>query len=72
MDSATPTSTGTRYIPVPDWPSHHPWPTRAGLRHLIFEAETNGFAPCIRRIGRRILLDEAAVLDWIDRTGRGV
>lgn len=40
--------------------------TEGGLRHLIFYADTNGFNTCIRRIGRKVLLDERAVFGWID------
>ena len=50
---------GTRLIPVPDWPNHHPWPPLGGLRHLIFHAETNGFDTAFVRVGRRVLVDEA-------------
>lgn len=37
-----------------------------GLRHKIFYAEENGFAKCIRRFGRKVLIDEAAFFQWID------
>lgn len=37
-----------------------------GLRHLIFYAETNGFSRVIRRIGRRILIDEDDFFLWVD------
>jgi len=36
------------------------------LRHLIFHAKTNDFQKVIKRIGRRILIDEAAFFDWVD------
>jgi hypothetical protein len=55
----------TRLIPVPDWPNLHPWPSVAGLRHLIFHAERNGFSRVIKRAGRRVLIDEAAFFDWV-------
>ena len=29
-----------------------------GLRFIIFHAETNGFAKCILRVGRKVLIDE--------------
>lgn len=60
----------TRLIPVPDWNKHHPWPSQAGLRHLIFYSESNGFDDVIRRIGRRVLIDERAFFTWADRKGR--
>jgi hypothetical protein len=55
----------TRFIPVPEWPKHHPWPPLGGLRHLIFNAKANGFDKCIRRVGRRVLIDEAAFVEWV-------
>ncbi len=59
-------SRGIRLIPLVDWPDHHPWPTVAGLRHLVFNAHRNGFAAVIRRVGRRVLLDEAAFFRWVE------
>ena len=37
-----------------------------GLRHMIFYADTNGFAKCIRRFGRKVLIDEAAFFECLD------
>lgn len=56
-------------IPVTHWNLRHPWPPIGGLRHLIFFAETNGFNKVVRRIGRRVLIDEAAFFDWVDSQG---
>ena len=56
----------TRFIPVTDWPKHHPWPPIGGLRHLIFYGEKNGFARCLRKIGTRVLIDEAEFFRWVD------
>ena len=56
----------TRYIPVPKWNDHHEWPPIGGLRHLIFNAEKNGFDAVIKRCGRRVLIDEAAFFLWIE------
>ncbi len=55
-----------RYIPLTHWPDHHPWPTVAGLRHLVFHAGTNGFDRVVRRVGRRVLIDEAAFMAWVE------
>ena len=54
----------TRLISVKSWPSQHDWPSIGGLRHLIFNANDNGFNTVIRRIGRRVLIDEAAFFEW--------
>jgi hypothetical protein len=62
----------TRLIPVPEWNEHHSWPPIGGLRHLIFYAEEKGFDKVIRRVGRRVLIDEAAFFQWVkDGAGHG-
>lgn len=55
----------TRLIPVPDWCKNHDWPPLGGLRHLIFNEKANGFHKCVRRVGRRVLIDEKAFFDWV-------
>lgn len=57
----------TRLIPVTDWNKHHQWPPQGGLRHLIFNADRNGFSACIRRVGRRVLIDERAFFAWVEK-----
>ena len=59
----------TRLIPAVDWDQHHAWPPIGGLRHLIFNSESNGFGSVVRRVGRRVLIDEAAFFVWVDRQG---
>lgn len=58
-----------RLIPASDWPKHHPWPPIGGLRYLIFNAEHNGVHKAIRRVGRRVLIDEDAFFQWVDEQG---
>jgi hypothetical protein len=58
--------TPTRLVPVTQWPTEHPWPSVAGLRHLIHFEKDNGFDTVVRRIGRRVLIDEAAFFQWAD------
>ena len=48
-----------KLIPLTAWPDHHPWPSHAGLRWLVFNAETNGFERAFVRVGRRVLVNEA-------------
>jgi len=55
-----------RYIPVPDWSKYHPWPAQGGLRHLIFNAATNGFDKVIIKAGSRVLIDEQAFFNWME------
>jgi|GEM_PF-874442 len=62
--------TTTRLIPVTKWPEKHPWPSVAGLRHLIHYEKDNGFDSVVRRIGRRVLLDEAAFFEWVNGSNK--
>ena len=64
---ASPTT--TRLIPVNEWNQYHQWPPVGGLRHLIFNATTNGFNAVVRRVGRRVLIDEAAFFRWVEAQG---
>jgi hypothetical protein len=56
-----------RLIPIPEWNQHHSWPPLGGLRHLIFHEKTNGFASAFKRVGRRVLIDEAEFFACVER-----
>lgn len=56
-------------LSVADFCAKHAWAKPGGLRHAIFHAETNGLAGALVRFGRRVLLDEAKVLEWMRTTG---
>lgn len=56
-----------KLIPVTEWNTYHSWPPAGGLRHLIFHAASNGFDHCIRRVGRRVLIDERAFFEWVEK-----
>lgn len=57
-------------LTVRQFSEKHPAFTEGSLRFNIFNAHANGFKHCIRRIGRKILLDEAEVFNWIDRQNK--
>jgi hypothetical protein len=59
--------TATRLIPVNEWNQFHQWPPVGGLRHLIFNATRNGFNAVVRRVGRRVLIDETAFFEWVKK-----
>lgn len=59
-----------RLIPVTKWNEFHPWPPVGGLRHLILHRKTNGFESCVRKIGRSVLIDERAFLEWAKSASR--
>ena len=40
--------------------------TESSIRWLVFNEKTNGFYKCVRRIGRRVLIDLDQFEQWID------
>lgn len=58
-------TTATKLIPVPKWNAYHDWPSVSGWRKLIFNSQKNGIDKVIRRVGRRILIDESTFFDWV-------
>jgi hypothetical protein len=40
--------------------------SQSSIRWLIFNANHNGFDSCIRRAGRKVLIDLDAFEDWMD------
>ncbi len=65
------TQPANRLIPVPEWNKHHSWPPQGGLRHLIFNEKTNGFASAFKRVGRRVLVDEREFFRIVDEQNQG-
>jgi len=61
----------TRLLPVTKWAEHHEWPSESGLRHLIFHADSNGFTTAFKRVGRRVLIDEAEFFAVVERQQKG-
>ena len=57
------------WIPVTEWPKRRAWPPIGGLRHLIFHGEKNGFCKVVRRVGRRVLINESAFDAWVNEQG---
>lgn len=65
MNANPDTPTTPRLIPVSQWNRYHSWPPIGGLRHLVFNEKSNGFSACVRRVGRRVLIDEARFFEWV-------
>ena len=57
MNTESLSESRSRLIPVTKWNEHYEWPSIGGLRHLIFNAQYNGFDKVVRRCGRRVLID---------------
>jgi len=71
MTATHTTQPASRLIPVPKWNEFHAWPPQGGLRHLIFNEKTNGFASAFKRVGKRVLVDEAEFFACIEKQNQG-
>lgn len=61
----------SKLIPVTKWNDYHLWPPIGGMRHLIFNGETNGFKSAFKRVGGRVLVDEAEFFACVERQNGG-
>ncbi len=64
------TPSSTRLIPVPRGNEYHAWSPQGGLRHLIFNEHTNGFAAAFKRVGRRVLVDGAEFFRCVESSNQ--
>jgi hypothetical protein len=60
----------TRLIPVPNWEQYHDWPRIGGLRNLIFNKHKNGFDKVVKKVGKRVLIDEMAFFEWVEEQSK--
>lgn len=61
----------TRMIPLTKWKDYHPWPSNAGLRHLVANAKTKNFEKVFTKAGGRVLIDEQAFFEWAKKDQGG-
>jgi hypothetical protein len=54
-----------RFYTVKQIPSYYPAFTESSIRYLIFNQKQNGFDSCIRKIGKKILIDADDFENWI-------
>ncbi len=59
----------TRFLTVKQFPMHYPAFTESSIRWLIFNEKENGFFRCIRRIGKKILIDTIEFENWVSEQG---
>lgn len=45
----------------------HPTLTAHAIRHYVRRADKNGLQPHVRRLGRKLLVNEAGFIAWLDR-----
>lgn len=59
--------TKTKFIPVTKWNEYHEWPSLPAFRNLIYNKDENGLFTAIKKVGKRILIDEAAFFEWVKK-----
>jgi hypothetical protein len=60
-----------QYLTVRKLVEKYSFVTSSSIRWYIFHGAQNGFNKCIRRLGRKILIDEQAFFAWVDSNGGG-
>lgn len=60
----------TELLTIPQFADKHPAFTQGSLRKLIFNGDINGCLVAIKRLGRRVLIDENAFLGWVLAQGK--
>ena len=55
-----------RFIPVSKWNDYHDYPTVSAIRNYINKSDKNGFDRVIKRKGKRILINETKMFEWIN------
>jgi len=56
-----------RLATVKQTANFYPAFTESSLRWLLFNQKNNGFSLCVRKIGRKVLLDLDVFESWIDQ-----
>jgi len=53
------------FLTVRQLAEKHPANSQSSIRWLLF-TQPPGFKNCVRRLGRKILIEESAYLEWLD------
>jgi hypothetical protein len=56
-------------IPLSKWNEHHNYPPISTLRNLVFTMP-EGFDRVVFRVNRRVLINESAWFDWIEKQNK--
>lgn len=61
----------SQYLTVKQMAAKHPAFSEASLRYHIFHESKNGIDKAIRRVGRKILINENLFFDWLESQAKG-
>lgn len=68
IKATKPTVSATRFASVKRTAELFPDFPQGGLRNLIFNKEYNGFLPCVKKVGKKVLIDLDKFEDYITNT----
>ncbi len=68
MTAKNQSTVSTRLIPIQKWNDFHVWPPYGGMQHIRFNKEKNGFSRAFKKIGGRVLIDEAAFFECANKS----
>ena len=71
MSAATETI-ARNFLSVNQLTQRYPSITPGMLRWWLFHRDQNGLARAVRKVGRRLLIDEGDFFDWLDKHREGV
>ncbi len=63
------TTSAPVFLTVAQFCEKHAWARAGGLRHALFYRASNGLDRAVVFFGRRLLLDETAVFQWLRERG---
>ena len=59
-----------QFFTVDQFSKKYPAFSISSLRWLLFHRDTNGLAAAVIQLGRRLLIDESAFVEWLRRCGK--
>ena len=57
---------GKNFLTIRQLAEKHRAFSESSIRWMVFTSPS-GFVPCVRRVGRKVLIEENAFLDYIDQ-----
>lgn len=54
------------FLTVKQASEKYPAFTEASIRWIVFNSKTNGATSFIRKVGRKVLIEESGFLNWVD------
>lgn len=55
------------FLTVKQFAGKHTAFSEASIRWIIFNSKTNGATTFIRKIGRKVLIEESSFLEWVNQ-----